>query len=315
MVHAVIDRRLASPLAACALVAMAACSSGVAESNGSREVEACQAPVVVGELPSELFEASGISRDPRRSDLFWIHNDSGNDPLLYAVDSTGALAGAIPITGATSRDVEDIALARCAEGWCLYYADMGDNLAVHDEIYVHRLPLPPVPSDAAVPSEPVSPLMSYTMVYPGGPRDAEGLFVDSERGELGIVTKGRNGLLELFVADLQTLESLDGPVALERVGRLDMPNDGSSSHFVTAADLSPDGTRLAVRSYSRLYLFDWAGSASFDTLAAPSSVSLLSLLEPQGEGLAFTADGSRLYLASEGRESLPPQLSRIDCLP
>jgi hypothetical protein len=157
--------------------------------------------------------------------------------------------------------------------------------------------------------------MSYTMVYPGGPRDAEALFIDSERGELGIVTKGREGLIELYVADLLTLESADGPVALERVGRLDMPTGGSSSHFVSAADLSPDGTRLAVRSYSRLYLFDWAGFARFDTLAAPVSVSLLSALEPQGEGLAFTADGSRLYLASEGRESLPPQLSRIDCLP
>jgi len=315
LVHPVIEGRLVGPLAGCVLVVLAACSNGVSESTGSPEIEACETPVVVGELPAGLFEASGISRDPRRSDLFWIHNDSDNDPVLYAVDSTGTLAGVTPITGATSRDVEDIALSRCAEGWCLYYADMGDNLAIHEEIYVHRLPLPSVPSDAAVPSEPVSPLMSYTMVYPGGPRDAEGLFVDSERGELGIVTKGRNGLLELYVADLQTLESVDGPVALERVGRLDMPIDGGTSHFVTAADLSPDGTRLAVRSYSRLYLFDWAGSADFDTLAAPASVSLLSLLEPQGEGLAFTADGSRLYLASEGRESLPPQLSRIDCLP
>ena len=316
MEYPVIDCRLACPLAAGLLVALAACSSSVAESNGTPENPTCELPVVAGELPAQLGEASGIARDPRRADLFWVHNDSGHDPVLYAVDTTGALAGQALITGATNRDVEDIAVARCAEGWCLFYADMGDNLAVRDQIYVYRLPLPAIPSDAAVPSEPVSPFMSYTMVFPGGARDAESLFVDFKRGELGIVTKGRNGQVELYVTDLQTLESVDGPVALERIGRLAVPIDGDvSAQYVTAADLSPDGTRLAVRSYSQLYLFDWAGSAVFDTLAVPRSATLLPALEPQGEGLAFTADGTRIYLSSEGQQSRPPQLSRIDCLP
>lgn len=308
--------RPAAGWTAIAAVTLAACSTGVAESNGDPQVETCETAVAMGELPSALREASGIARDPRRDDLFWVHNDSDNDAILYAVDSTGALAGTTPITGATSRDVEDLALARCAEGWCLYWGDTGDNLAVQRAVFVHRLPLPPLPSDAAVPSDPVSPLMSYTIVYPGGPRDAEGLFVDWERGELGIVTKGREGVIDLFVADLATLESVDGPVVVERVGRLPIPIDPAiSSQFVTAADLSPDGRRLAVRSYSTLYLFDWEGSASFDTLATPDRASLITALEPQGEGLAFTADGSRLYMASEGVDPRPPQISRIDCSP
>jgi len=312
----VIERSLAVACAACLAAALAACSSGVSESNGATEAVACDLPVVVGPLPSDLGEASGIVRDPRRADLYWLHNDSGNDPVLFAVDTAGTLVGRTPIVGATSRDVEDVALARCGAAWCLYYADMGDNAAVHPDIVVHRLPLPPVPSDAAVPTDPVSPLASYTLVYPGGARDAESLFVDAVRGELGIVTKGRNDMVELYVADLQALESADGPVALHRVGRLDVPiQPDVSSHLVTAADLSPDGTRLAVRSYTALYLFDWAGSASFDTLAVPEQASLVPAIEPQGEGVAFAADGERLYLASEGRDNRPPQLSRIDCRP
>ena len=310
------SRAWPGPWAACALIGLTACSSGVAESNGDPVVTECQAAIAAGALPAEVSEASGIARDPRSADLFWVHNDSGHDPILYGVDSTGALAGTTPIAGATSRDPEDITVARCPEGWCLYFGDTGDNGAVRRAVEVHRLPLPPIPTDAAVPSEPVSPLMSYTLIYPGGPRDAEGLFVDWERGELGIVTKGREGRVDLFVADLETLESVDGPVVLDRVGRLPVPVDPSiTSQFVTAADLSPGGSRLAVRSYSTLYMFDWAGSASFDTLAAPQSTSLLTALEPQGEGLTFTADGSRLYMASEGVDPRPPQLSRIDCGP
>ncbi len=313
----VIDRWLAPAVAACLVAALGACSSSVAESgNGTPETPNCGLAVAVGELPALLGEASGITRDPRQADLFWVHNDSGNDPILYAVDSTGALASQTAILGATNRDVEDVAIARCPEGWCLFYADMGDNLAVHDQIYVYRLPLPAIPTDAATPSEPVSPLMNYIMVYPGGARDAESLFVDAERGELGVVTKGRNGQVELYVADLQTLESVDGPVALDRVGRLDVPlGENVTAQYVTAADLSPDGTRLAVRTYTQLFLFDWAGSAAFDTLVAPSTTSLTPAFEPQGEGLTFTNDGTRLYMASEGVGSRAPQLSRIDCLP
>lgn len=316
MLRPVIDRRAMILFATVLLpVLSATCSDGVAESNGEPERKTCQALSAVGDLPASLAEASGIARDPRRDDLFWLHNDSGNDPVLFAVDTTGALAGSAVITGASNRDPEDLAVARCQDGWCLYYGDIGDNQAVHEEIYVHRLPLPALPSDAAVPTEPVSPLMTYTMRYAGGARDAEALFIDAERGELGIVTKGREGVIELHVANLQTLEAADGPVVLERVGRLDLPPAESTSDWVTAADLSPDGSRLAVRSYSTLYLFDWAGSEMFDTLTTPASASLVPALEPQGEGVAFANDGSRLYLASEQREARPPRLSRIDCLP
>jgi hypothetical protein len=272
--------------------------------------------VNVGELPAQLAEASGVTRDPRRADVLWVHNDSGHEPILYAVDTTGALLGQVTIVGATSQDPEDVATARCPEGWCLFFSDTGDNLAVRDLVFVHRLPLPDIPSDAAVPADPVMPLMSYALVYPGGARDAESLFVDWERGELGIVTKGRNGMVELYVADLETLETADGPVALERVGRLDVPIDGDvTAQYVTAGDLSPDGATLAIRSYTVLYLFEWNGSAAFDTLAVPAEANLVPALEPQGEGLTFTIDGSRIYMASEGARSLPPQLSRVDCRP
>jgi hypothetical protein len=302
-------------LAAAGCVALGACSAGVAESNGESTPAACQTATSVGQLPAELFEASGMSRDPRRPDLFWIHNDSGNEARLFAVDATAAMAGITPIADATNRDVEDLATARCPEGWCLFYADIGDNLAVRPDIRIHRLPLPPLPTDAAVPSDPVRPLMSYTLVFPGGPRDAESLFVDADRGEIGIVTKGREGMVELYAADLETLESVDGPVALERVGRLDVPIGATTAQFVTGADLSPDGRRLAVRSYTTVYLWDWDGTATFDTLAPPATGNLIPAFEPQGEGITFTTDGSALYLASEGVEARPPTLSRIDCRP
>lgn len=296
------------------------CSDSVAESgNGNGpEAEICTSLAAVAELPAELPEASGIARDPRRDDLLWLHNDSGNAAVLFATDTAGRLLGSVSIVEASSQDPEDLALASCAEGWCLFYGDFGDNGAVRSDVFVHRFPLPAEPTGAGAMSDPASPAATYWIRYPAGPRDAESLIVDGDRGELIVVTKGREGLVEMYAGDLATLETVDGPVSLERIGRLRVPTTAGGTNttmFVTAGDLSPDGSRLAIRSYSTLYLFDWDGSAAFDTLADPRSFLLIAAGEPQGEGLAFANDGETVYLASEARDGNPPQLSRLVCRP
>jgi hypothetical protein len=300
------------------LMLFAACSDTVAESGdvNDGEPKVCTSLEEVGPLPAELAEASGIVRDPRRADLFWLHNDSGNDPALFAVDADGRLVGSVPIANITNVDPEDLALAACGEEWCLFLADIGDNFAARQDLFVHRLPLPPIPAGAGATEQSVSPLATYWIRYPTGPRDAETLIVDSERGELVVVTKGREGLVEMYAGDLETLETADGPVSLDRVGRLDVPTSEHGENtalFVTGGDLSPDGSRLAIRSYATLHMFDWAGTAAFDTLTASRSYSLLPAEEPQGEGLAFASDGETVFLASETRNGMAQQLSRLVC--
>jgi hypothetical protein len=297
-----------------ATLVVTACGGGA--TGAQLGEEPCGRPQVLAGLPAELLEASGMVRDPRRQGLFWLHNDSGNPPVLYAVDSTGRLVGSAGVSGTPNVDPEDIALARCGEAWCLYLADIGDNLARRPFILVHRLPLPELPIEGTGREvEPVVPLASYMLVYPDGPRDAESLIVDAERGELVIVSKGREDMVWLYAARLAELEEATGgpAVTLRRLGRLNVPIGQLTSQYLTAADLSPDGTRLAIRSYSTLFLLPWSGSAGFDSTAAPLDVGLSSAMEPQGEGLAFTGDGGWVYLASEGRDGRPPQLTRIRC--
>lgn len=276
---------------------------------------------MVGELPSELLEASGITRDPRDPDVFWAHNDSGNPAELFAVDAAGRLLASVPLEDAPNRDFEDVAAGPCPSGQCLYLGDIGDNLAVHSSVRVHRLPLPELPevaamSDAAeAPTLPaVRPDATWHLVYPAGPRDAESLAIDAERGELIIVTKGREDVVELYSLPLSELQGRPGsPDTLRRLGRLPLPIGSGTSQLITAGDLSPDGSRLVVRSYTTLYEFAWSGSATFDTLADPAASSLLSALEPQGEGVAWNDSGETLLLVSEGRGGRPPSISRIRC--
>ncbi|MGD8497002.1 MAG: hypothetical protein PVF05_12560 [Gemmatimonadales bacterium] len=309
-------------------VVLAACGGGGEETGALRAdmvrdtTGSCEPPMVVGALPGPLLEASGIARDPRDPGLFWVHNDSGNPAELYAIDRHGRLREVVPTSGTTNRDLEDIAVGPCPDGTCLYVADIGDNLATYASIVVHRLPLPPLP--AAAPADgatsspetaaPIRPGVSWWFVYPGGPRDAESLAVDGTHRELIVVTKGREAVVDLYVAPLDGLRTdRERPNTLRRIGKLRIPVGGGTSQLVTAADLSPDGKRLVIRSYTTLYEFDWDGSAAFDTLATPRHTSLLAALEPQGEGVAFGDSGDTLWLVSEGRGGRPPSLSRMSC--
>jgi len=310
-------------VAAC-VTAISACA-GSSESTAEAEdgvldgPEVCGPPVHLATLPAELHEASGVARDPRRADLFWAHNDSGNDPELYAIDLEGNVLRVVPIVGATARDLEDLAIGPCPGGACLYLADIGDNLAVHSSVSVHRLPLPSLPDPQGaleVDTPPVEPEASWRLVYEDGARDAESLAVDAERSELIVISKGRNREIALYSARIADLH--DGstePDTLRRIGRLPLPIGVNSGQFVTAADLSPDATTLAVRSYTTLYQFAWTGSATFDSTRASGWASLIAAREAQGEGMTWDVTGETLILVSEGRRGIAPSVSLIRCRP
>lgn len=318
------NRALGTWLAA--LTALTGCSAGEATEDPAIGTELDCGPVsVIATLPESLREASGIAADPRREDLFWLHNDGGNETVLFGVDSLGAVLAEIRVPNAVNRDIEDMAIGPCGSDWCAYLGDIGDNRSRQASVRVYRVPLPdlgdlPEPEGSRRSANEVIRLEAYAsasweLVYPDEPKDAEGLIIDGQRGELAIVSKGRrNAGIILYAIDLVGFEGADTlPRTLHRVGRLAIPSGGSASQLVTAADLSPDGTMLAIRSYASLFLLPWDGSANQDTTAVPYSALLLLAFEPQGEGVAWATGGNALYLASEGRNGRPPQLSRIRC--
>ena len=107
---------------------------------------------------------------PARPGRLWTHNDSGQ-PILFALDTRGAVTARVRVTGAAVDDWEAIAVGPCPEGSCVFVADIGDNAARRSSVTIYRIPEPAASEASAAVSA------AFTLSYPDGAHDAEALLV------------------------------------------------------------------------------------------------------------------------------------------
>lgn len=290
-------RRLRPPLLAALLSLATSCAPA------GHEDPPCDQFARVATLPDVLDEASGVTWSRRHAGILWVHNDSEGTPSLYAIDTAGALRAEIDLPGAgTQSDWEAISLGPCPAGDCLYIGDIGDNLHDRDDRAILRVPEPdPAPGTAG-------PVERFPFRYPGGPQDAEALFVLPDTSVF-IISKGRNGPITVYrypppfrAGERVLLE----PVQQLSDGLVQLPD------LVTGAAALPDGRHVLIRTYTHLQLYRFEDDV-LTPLWPGTGVDLAPLAEPQGEGVTVLPDGT-VYLVSEtGPERQPPPLSRLRC--
>lgn len=264
----------------------------------------CDSPTVQAALPDALHETSGVATSRSHDGVFWTHNDSGGDPAIFAIDTTGAILARVHLQGATNRDWEDIATGPCEPGSdesCVFIAETGDNNEHHPNVAVYRAPEPDPAADTIT-----GPVETFRFTYPEGPRDAEGLFV-TDAG-LHVITKGRSGAIELY--RLAPPYRSDATVEIHFVQRL-APPPASHSAQVTAAAVSPAGDEVVVRSYSGLRFYQMDA----DTLRPRGrDADIVAPDQMKGEAVDFVAPGV-FILTSEASGSRPQSLAVVTCDP
>ncbi|HSF84975.1 MAG TPA: hypothetical protein VLG28_04830 [Acidimicrobiia bacterium] len=239
-----------------------------------------------------LVESSGIAASRTHQGVYWLHNDSGDDASIYAVTADGTALGEWSLEGVIAFDWEDMAIGPGPSRGVdyLYVADIGDNFEFRPEVIVHRLPEPDPRAGGAA-----TDIVSFRLRYPISPTDAEAVVVDPINGDLLIITKSDAGRsIVLRAAGVAAIES-DTVLEMTEVATLQLGSGG----LATAADLSRDGTMIAVRGYDQVWMWprserDLGVAFAEPPCAAPSPV------ERQGEALAFTADGLGYVTVSEG---------------
>ena len=236
----------------------------------------------------QVVEASGLVASRENPGVLWAHNDSGDSARIFAMTKTGEHLAEFYLAGVSAYDWEDMALGPGPEANVdyLYLGDIGDNAGSRETVIIHRVEEPFLPTDIQeLPSEPL------VLEYPDGPHDAEALLSDPSTGDLYIVAKVWKG--EAGVYRYPAPHNPGEPYVLEALAPIPF-------ELATAGDISPSGDYLIIRSYVHARAWPRAPGETIAEAFAIDPCEIPLTAEPQGETIAFTADGTGYYTLSEG---------------
>jgi sugar lactone lactonase YvrE len=228
----------------------------------------------------ELREVSGIVRSRRHPGVFWVHNDSGNPPALFAVRSDGTVLRRFAVD-ARNIDWEDIAIDDSGH---LYLGDIGNNFGALPVRVVYRLD---EPDPARPPGGSLKPnLERHYLCSRDGLQDCEGLAFDGD--DLLLLSKDRDGReSRVFGLPLDPKRRLVAPRLPDLMGTLPRFTEPA-----TGADLTPDGRRLAVCGLAATRVYARAAPGRWDLLGEVR-------YPPTHQIESIAWDGDDLILASE----------------
>jgi len=195
-------------------------------------------------------------------------------------------------------DIEDLALGPDGRLWL---ADIGDNDRRRTTVALHVLAQNGAPE-------------LYRLTYPDGPHDAEALLLDRD-GQPYIITKESFGASGVYrpagplVAPGPTPLELVTSVRFSRTETPGGPVGSMGSMLITGGASSADGSVVALRTYTDVYLYSVPDGDLITALGTePIRVPLPD--EPQGEAIAFEPDGT-LLSGSERADSGPQPLRAL----
>ena len=283
------------------LLFLAACAPGTSdETPADADRTHCDGARNIAALPAQLREASGVATSERHAGILWAHNDSG-EPIIFAIDTLGNERARVRLD-VPNTDWEDIDVAPCPEGSCIYLGAIGDNLQRRQDRAVLRFPEPALTGHPRI--KPVR--LRYRL--PGAAHDTEAMFVMPD-ARIFLITKGRSGPITVF--RFPDEPSSDEVNQLEEMQQL-TPGLVQLPDMVTGAGATPDGKVIAIRTYSTLQLYSFDGTRLAPRLAG-TGFDLQPLGEFQGEGVDVMRNGSVYLVSEKGLGDADPPLSKVSC--
>jgi len=252
---------------------------------------------------ARLNELSGLSESMRYPGYFWANNDSGDSLRCFLISPKGETVAVANLEKYKNIDTESLRVAGTPGHSFVYISDTGDNRARRKSVAIYRFAEPEIDlkkldQDLSLPCEQM--ILHYG---DGTSTDAETLLIDKNQ-RIGIVTKSFLGSKlwitpKPFFAGEQTLQ-MAGIVPLEKWKR----RDQKYSLLFTDGAISNDGKRLALMTYTTVFIWNIPDGADLQTLSkvllAPPDIEedLPKLKQP--ESLSFTNDNSHIAVSSEG---------------
>lgn len=251
-----------------------------------------------GTLASDLTSISGLAASRRTPDVVWAIEDSFEPADVVALATDGTELGRVGVDAGplSNLDWEDLAIADGPDGPQLVVADIGDNLSIRPSVRVLVVDEPAPDAGSVTPTviEATYRDLDGATVRP----NAEALVVQD--GVMWVIDKDPDGPATVYRFEPDSDGgSDDGSGAATSgtfvaVSTLDLPGEQ-----VSGADLSADGTVLAVRTPDAVRLYRVDDGA--DIAEALRGVPCLAPPpeEGQGESIAVLPGDAGLLTVSE----------------
>jgi hypothetical protein len=252
-----------------------------------------------------ISESSGLVASRSMPNAYWTHNDSGDGPFIYAIDTGGESLGVFRVTGAQARDWEDMSIGPGPQRnkSYLYIGDIGDNDNARSELVVYRVAEPALTANArSTKTRPGStePADAIRLRYPDGKHNSETLLVHPGSGNIYIITKV--AVANPVVYEAAAPLTPGKLITMKRIGEIHVPSIFGG--VLTGGSISPDGRRVALCDYFQGYeLVLPATAGDFNEIWKQRMTGFDIGKRKQGEAIAYSSDGKALLATSEGKKS------------
>jgi hypothetical protein len=237
---------------------------------------------VVGELPNDVFETSGL--------IFFngnliTHNDSGNEAVLYELDTlTLSIQRRVTVTNISNIDWEAIS----QDDEYIYVGDFGNNVGTRTDLAVHRILKEEYLNSDNVTATTINFSYENQQMFENNGNsdwDAEAFFIVDDR--IVVLTKQWQSLGSVAY----TFSKLPGTYVANSIGTIE--NVG----LITDATYDTELNRLVVIGYSSI-LSPFVGvveNLNFNAVFEGYAQQSLGLNFIQAEGLTQTSSSSYFF--------------------
>ena len=259
---------------------------------------------------SPINEASGIVGSYKNENVFWTHNDSGDQNRIYAFNNEGQHLGVYTLQNCSARDWEDIAIGPGPDEsqTYLYVGDIGDNSSQYEIKNIFRFIEPNVESNQSPVNDTLYNIDIIAFQYPDGNRDAETLMLDPLTKDIIIVSK-REEFIHIY--NIPFPQNTTGAIVFpDFIHTMDFyPNDSfDNSGRIVAGDISRDGTEILIKSYTHIFHFPRYENQSIAQALINTMTMVEYMMEPQGEAVGWHPDGVGYFTISEEASNIPCHL-------
>ncbi|MFD2785377.1 hypothetical protein [Hymenobacter rubripertinctus] len=257
--------------------------------NVNKEYEVAE----IGKLNKRAQESSGLEIAGPSGDL-WTHADGGNTARLYRVTRQGDLLQSLDLEPLQNIDWEDLTQD---DEHRLYVGDFGNNKNKRRNLRIYRLSGPTLQQVDTIE-------FSYPDQRKFPPRkphrnfDCEAFYYFQDSLYLYTKNRGEGQYVKQYV-----LPARPGRYVARLADSLQLPT------WVTAADISPDGQRVALLGAGYVYQFERLPNRRlFDGLKSqlrlPKSGQAEAVVYTTNQDLVFSNEKGKLF---EARHKVAPQ--------